>query len=140
MTLLVVLGKSGHISSIEDFATRGLASQMARSYTDAGFTCQIVADEMREDVEYLMKQFKEKKEDGFIREYGIVPNGTRSKGEGARGIGRMIYPAFGGMLEGGSEVAREEQLDTPIPLTSSSKILRFPTEKIVDDDLIIRRT
>lgn len=142
MTLLIVLGKSGHISSVEDFATHGLAAQKARSYTDAGLTCQVVADEMREEVEYLMGQMKEKREDGFVREYGVVPNGTRSKGEGARGIGRMIYLPFGGMLEGESIATPPEATSMGLPvsssLTSSSKVLKFPTEKIVDD-LIIRR-
>lgn len=134
MTLLVVVGKSGHISSIEDCATPGLASQKARTYADSGLTCQLVPDELREDVEYLMGQMKEKREDGFIREYGIVPNGTRSKGEGARTLGRMIYPALGGKLEEQNPtVARsgstlERQPDMTAPLTFSSGDLIFGTK------------
>lgn len=130
MTLLLILSRSGHIDSIEDCLTPGLATQKAKAFTESGITCRVVPDELREDVEYLFHQIKEKREDGFIREYGIVPNGTRSKGEGARGIGHMIYPAFGGALEG---VETETGAVTVNASGNNSPSLT------PEDDLIVRR-
>jgi hypothetical protein len=49
-------------------------------------------------VTYLYDQMCQKQELGFIEEFGHVPNGTRS-GDGARTIGNMIFPPFGGILE-----------------------------------------
>jgi len=105
MTLLVTLSKSGHVASIESFLTPGLASQQARCYADSGVTCRVVPDELREDVEYLAGQIQTQKEIGFVEEY------SRPR--------EMIYPAFGGMLEGDGRVARTVENDASPSLTLS---------------------
>lgn len=140
MTLLIILNKSGFLASVKEFSSRGLASQAARQYVDSGVTCRIVPEEMREDVEYLMSQIKEQRQNGFVKERGVIPNGRRSKGA-SRSIGNMIYPAFGGMLEDDTQLgdngdkqprtttASQQSLSSKqgiIPLTFSSGDLILP--------------
>jgi hypothetical protein len=136
MTLLLVLTKSGHVERIEDFKTPGLANQQAAAYADRGVLSRVVPDELREDCEHLMSQIKEKREKGFVEEYGIVPNGRRAKKTGARGLGRMIYPAFGGILEG--DEVRAKTPETPPPPIFSSNETEVEPEKI-DDSLVMPR-
>jgi hypothetical protein len=100
--LVVVQDENTNIVSVAECATHGEASRVATE-CPKGQRARIVPKEDNQDVLYWYNQIKEKRDMGFIPEYGIIPNGNRSKGEGARGIGRMIFPAYGGMLEGVTE-------------------------------------
>lgn len=132
--LVVKLDERLNIIDIDSAKTSGLAHQKALVVTDSGFRCRVVEPEDGADVAYLFDQVMQKREMGFIKEYGQVPNGSRS-GDGCRTIGKMIYPAFGGMLEGlegaSDQGSQPESLQTPISLPLSSEDFEKPPEKIV---------
>lgn len=131
---MVKLDKNFDPVEIESRETSGLAHQKATEFTDEGCRCRIIPPEDADDVAYLFDQVTQKREMGFIREYGHIPNGAR-KGDGCRTIGKMIYPAFGGMLEGSEgasdQGSQPESLKTPVPLPLSSKDLENSRKKIV---------
>lgn len=93
-------GSDLHIVGFDKRRTEGLAHQLATRITDAGFKVRIIPPEDAVDAEYYLAQLDQKRKMGYIEEYGIIPNGNRSRGEGARGIGRMIFPAIPGWQEG----------------------------------------
>lgn len=98
--LTVKLDDELHIVDVVSAKSSGLAHQKALEFTDAGYRAKVVPPEDASEVTFLWDQVAQKREMGFIEEYGSVPNGTRSPGDGARKVGRMIFPAFGGILEG----------------------------------------
>lgn len=122
------------VIDIDSRETSGLAHQQALRVTDAGFRCRVIEPSDSDDILYLFDQVKQRREMGFVRESGHVPNGSRS-GDGCRTIGNMIYPAFGGMLEGSEGASDQgpqpESLKTPVPLPFSSRGFRNPPEKIM---------
>jgi hypothetical protein len=95
----VKLSEDLHIIEVADAATSGIAHRKANEFTDAGFKARVVEPEDVNEFAYFYDQICQKREMGFIGEYGVIPNGTRKNGEGARTIGNMIYPSFGGLLE-----------------------------------------
>jgi hypothetical protein len=97
--LAIKLNQKLKIVEIYGAKTSGLAHQKANEFTDAGFHARVVPPEDADEVTYLYDQMCQKQELGFIEEYGHVPNGTRSNGDGARTVGNMIFPAFGGIVE-----------------------------------------
>lgn len=125
------------VIDIDSRETSGLAHQQALRVTDAGFRCRVIEPSDSDDILYLFDQVKQRREMGFVRESGHVPNGSRS-GDGCRTIGNMIYPAFGGMLEAGEKSGHQQSVasdpvvreSTP-PLSFSSRGFRNPPEKIM---------
>lgn len=132
--LVLKLDDNLEVIDIEARATSGLAHQHALRVTDDGYRCRVVDPEDAGDILYLFDQVKQKREMGFIREFGHVPNGSRS-GDGCRTIGKMIYPAFGGMLEGSEgdsdQGSQPESLQAPAPPTFPSSGFRPRPEKIM---------
>lgn len=147
--LVVRLDDNLKIVGVDKRRTEGLAHQLATRIADAGYRVRVVCPNDAEDVMFLWNQVDQKRTMGFIEEYGIIPNGNRSRGEGARGIGRMIYPPLGVEIEGplpqkstelsGSVGLRESDvgvkpgnISAPLSLSSANvenepqKILEFP--------------
>jgi hypothetical protein len=111
MWLAVKLDDDLQISEIADAKTEGAAHRKARDFADAGFRARVIPPQDASEVAFFWDQICQKKEMGFIEEYGHVPNGTREQGDGVHKIGHMIYPAFGGILEGAS--GEVKNLGTP---------------------------
>jgi hypothetical protein len=121
----VKLSEDLHIIEVADAATSGIAHRKANEFTDAGFKARVVPPEDANEFAYYYDQICQKREMGFIGEYGVIPNGTRKNGDGARTIGNMIYPAFGGMLEGSKndgDVVPSDVKPSPSPMWHPFKI------------------
>lgn len=129
-----------HIIEIVKKPSPGLAHQQALRYTDEGFRARVIDSDDDEEIELLYRQLLEKRQNGFISDYGHVPNGARKDGDGCRTIGKMILPAFGGKLEGigagkGMNASNSDSfasMDKGIssPLTFSSKENGIPEKKL----------
>lgn len=117
--LVLKLDDDLRVIDIDSRETSGLAHQQALRVTDAGFRCRVIEPSDSDDILYLFDQVKQVREMGFVRENGHVPNGSRS-GDGCRTIGNMIYPSFGGMLEGGNTQVSDDALTQPVSLPSST--------------------
>ncbi len=135
--LVVGIDDKDRIVGVDSRRTEGLAHQLALKVSDAGYRVRIVSPEDAKDGEFLWDQVKQKRDFGFIEEYGIIPNGNRTRGEGARGIGRMIYEPLGIKVEERSiEPSDVRAKDTngdasvPPPLSSSTNFEK-PEQKIV---------
>lgn len=96
--LVVVQDNKTNIIDVQERSTHGAASQFAAGI-EPGQRARIVPKDLNIDVVEWFRQIKHKQELGFDPSYGVIPNGARPRGEGARGIGRMLFPAYGGMLE-----------------------------------------
>lgn len=123
--LIVIQDEKKHIIDVQERFTHGAASQLAAD-VQAGQRARIVPKELNEDVVEWYRQIKQRQEMGFDPNHGVIPNGARSRGEGARGIGRMMFPAYGGMLEGVGERERNTPVErspkTPVTATSSPSL------------------
>lgn len=134
--LVLKLDDNLEVIDIDSRPTSGLAHQQALRVSDDGFKCRVVSPEDAHDVLYLFDQVKQKRELGFIRESGHIPNGSRHGG-GCRTIGNMIYPSFGGMLERTVETETSPtdpgnaNRNNSVPLPLSSKEIQTVPQKIV---------
>jgi hypothetical protein len=127
--LVLTLNDDLDVVNLESRKTSGLAHQLALRITDKGLRARVVDPDDALDVRYLYDQMTEKRTMGFIKEYGNVPNGTRTPGDGCRSVGNMIYPAFGGRVE----LPKIIELPTETSNTEleivSPKILTFPDKQ-----------
>lgn len=131
--LTVKLDDELHIVDVVSAKSSGLAHQKALEFTDAGFRARVVPPEDASEVTFLWDQVAQKREMGFIEEYGSVPNGTRSPGDGARKVGRMIFPAFGGILEGSGDKLEAKVIPLELPDPTSPVWHRFTINKKTGD-------
>jgi hypothetical protein len=123
--LVVIQDEKTHIIDVQERTTHGAASQLAADIKP-GQRARIVPKEFNVDVMEWFRSIKQRQNLGFDADHGVIPNGARSRGEGARGIGRMMYPAYGGMLEAREHIAQPPKIvingsaDAPPSLTLSS--------------------
>lgn len=133
--LVVIQDEKTHIIDVQERTTHGAASQLAADIKP-GQRARIVPKEFNVDVMEWFRSIKQRQNLGFDADHGVIPNGARSRGEGARGIGRMMYPAHGGMLEGESIATPSEatSMDLPVslPLTLSSNHSEAMEKKLAE--------
>ncbi len=135
-TFVVTLNDDLRIVNVDSRKTSGLAHQLALRITDAGYRARVIECEDAEEVAYYSEQIKQKRTLGFVPEFGHIPNGDRSHGEGARTIGRMIYNPLGLEIEGVTETTLPVEMPgkpSPSPLLLSSIEIPTPSQKINDN-------